>query len=99
MLPNSVSYCRAKPFKVLAAAPRPREKGRFFFYGSETNIALGLPSKILTRRPNRKGFLKKRASEHDAVLLITTSALPSRHYFRSARTTAAHQAVGRVRRS
>jgi hypothetical protein len=29
MLPNSVSYCRAKPFKVLAAAPRPREKGRF----------------------------------------------------------------------
>ena len=29
MLPNSVFYCRAKPFKVLAAAPRPREKGRF----------------------------------------------------------------------
>ena len=29
MVPNSVSYCRAKPFKVLAAAPRPREKGRF----------------------------------------------------------------------
>ena len=29
MLPNSVSYCRAKPFKVSAAAPRPREKGRF----------------------------------------------------------------------
>ena len=29
MLPNSVSCCRAKPFKVLAAAPRPREKGRF----------------------------------------------------------------------
>ena len=29
MLPNSVSYCRAKPSKVLAAAPRPREKGRF----------------------------------------------------------------------
>ena len=27
MLPNSISYCRAKPFKVLAAAPRPREKG------------------------------------------------------------------------
>ncbi len=29
MLPNSVSYCRAKPFKVLAAAPRPRKEGRF----------------------------------------------------------------------
>ena len=29
MLPNSVSCCRAKPFKVSAAAPRPREKGRF----------------------------------------------------------------------
>ena len=29
MLPNSVSYRHAKPFKVLAAAPRPREKGRF----------------------------------------------------------------------
>ena len=28
MVPNSVSYRRAKPFKVLAAAPRPREKGR-----------------------------------------------------------------------
>ena len=29
MLPNSVSYCRATPFKVSAAAPRPRKKGRF----------------------------------------------------------------------
>ena len=29
MVPNSVSYCRAEPFKVLAAAPRPRKKGRF----------------------------------------------------------------------
>ena len=29
MVPNSVSYCRAKPFKVLAAAPRPRKEGRF----------------------------------------------------------------------
>jgi len=29
MLPNSVSYCRAKPFKVSATAPRPRENGRF----------------------------------------------------------------------
>ena len=26
MLPNSVSYCRAKPLKVLAAAPRPRKR-------------------------------------------------------------------------
>ena len=29
MLPNSVSYCRAEPSKVLAAAPRPRKRGRF----------------------------------------------------------------------
>jgi len=29
MVPNSVSYCRAKPFKVSAVAPRPRKKGRF----------------------------------------------------------------------
>ena len=29
MVPNSVSYCRAEPSKVLAAAPRPRKKGRF----------------------------------------------------------------------
>ena len=29
MVPNSVSYYRAKPFKVSAAAPRPRKKGRF----------------------------------------------------------------------
>ena len=26
MLPNSVSHCRAEPFKVLAAAPRPRKR-------------------------------------------------------------------------
>ena len=26
VVPNSVSYCRAKPFKVLAAAPRPRKR-------------------------------------------------------------------------
>ena len=31
MLPNSVSYCRAKPFKVSAAAPRPRKKGHTVF--------------------------------------------------------------------
>ena len=29
MLPNSVSYCRAEPSKVSAAAPRPRKRGRF----------------------------------------------------------------------
>ena len=29
MLFRTVSYCRAKPFKVSAAAPRPRKKGRF----------------------------------------------------------------------
>ena len=29
MVPNSVSHCRAKLFKVSAAAPRPRKKGRF----------------------------------------------------------------------
>ena len=29
MLPNSVSCCRAEPFKASAAAPRPRKKGRF----------------------------------------------------------------------
>ena len=29
MVPNSVSYCRAEPSKVPAAAPRPRKKGRF----------------------------------------------------------------------
>ena len=28
MLPNSVSYCRAELFKVSAAAPRPRKRGR-----------------------------------------------------------------------
>ena len=28
-IPNSVSYCRAEPFRVSAAAPRPRKKGRF----------------------------------------------------------------------
>ena len=29
MLQNSVSYCRAKPLKASASAPRPRKKGRF----------------------------------------------------------------------
>ena len=42
MLPNSVSYCRAKPFKVLAAAPRPREKGRF-------RVAIWVPQSELPR--------------------------------------------------
>ena len=28
MLPNSVSYCRAEPSSVLAAAPRPRKKAQ-----------------------------------------------------------------------
>ena len=28
MVPNSVSYCRAEPFKVPAAAPRPRGRLR-----------------------------------------------------------------------
>ena len=35
MLPNSVSYCRAEPSKVLAAAPRPREKRPFLFIISQ----------------------------------------------------------------
>ena len=36
MVPNSVSHCRAEPFKVLAAAPRPCKRGRFRVAISDT---------------------------------------------------------------
>ena len=57
MLPNSVSYCRAEPFKVPAAAPRPRKKGRFrvgagLFYGCSTVVLIGFTCPIaIQNRP------------------------------------------------
>ena len=53
MVPNSVSYCRAEPSKVLAAAPRPRKEGRFScFYGCFKHRFMLLVSK----RENFGGF-------------------------------------------